>query len=161
MPDAVSSIVGRQDFGPREANVSRSDLKAVHKRFQDSGLAVDYYSQEDGDLILLPVDQADCVIEVTESGKLSCQFGIDMQELRTLVSGPGNEDIAEDELQRVARDHLRPFSRKFGPGLRELGFEETVDTAAEHYAISFEKPVDLGDPEAVRSELQSCLSLIS
>ena len=65
-----------------------------------------------------------------------------MEELRILLAGSTPEDISEDELQRVARDQLRPVTQKYRSSLRGSGFEETVETTEQHYAISFEKTID-------------------
>jgi hypothetical protein len=140
---------------------SNPQLSLILRQIREKGFPFEPLRQAEGESVLYRADKADCVIELWDSGRLTCQFGIDMEELRNLVSGSGNEDIAEDELQRVARDHLRPLSRRYGPGLKELGYEEIVDTAEHHYAISFEKTLNLSDPPAVLSEIQGCLSILS
>jgi hypothetical protein len=136
-------------------------LKAVQKRLTDRDLPFDYARQPEGDSILLSVDQSDCLLELWADGKLSCQFGVDMEELRTLVAGSSNEDIAEDELQRVARDHLRPQFQKYRAPFLARGFEEAVETTEHSYAVCFNKTVDLSDPEAAARSVQDCLSVVT
>jgi hypothetical protein len=136
-------------------------LKDIRERLKQIGRPFEYMRQPEGDSILLPVEKADCLLELWAGGKLSCQFGVDMEELRILVAGSSNEDIAEDELQRVARDHLRPRFQKFRAPLLAQGFEEVVETTEHSYAVSFNKSVDLSDPAGAVSAVQSCLSAVS
>jgi len=81
----------------------------------------------------------DYLIELDPRDGLWCLFGIDMQELRLLVSGSGNEDLGEDELQRVAREQLRPVYRRYQPLFARAGFDEEVVVDAESYAIGYVK----------------------
>jgi hypothetical protein len=140
--------------------MSREPMKLIQEGLREAGYSFDRIHQEAGESLLLVMERADCVVELMPDGRLACQFGVDMEELRTLVSGDSNEDIAEDELQRVAREHLRPRFQKFRPRLTAHGFEETVDTTAQYYAISFVKPLDLSDPPRVVSQLEDCLKLL-
>ncbi len=84
----------------------------------------------------------DYLIEVDPVRGLRCLFGVDMEELRLLVSGSSNEDLGEDELQRVAREHLRPLFRRYQPIFASAGFEERVEVDPESYAIAFAKSID-------------------
>ena len=136
-------------------------IKLIEEGLKKAGIACQYANQESVNSILIPVKTADCLVELYSDGRLSCQFGVDMEELRTLLAGDTTEDIAEDELQRVARDHLRPLCHKYRPILINNGFEETIDVTEDYYAISFVKSVDLSDPNSVMVELQDCLKRLS
>ena len=94
-------------------------------------------------------------------GRLSVQFGMDMEELRTLLAESSTEDIAEDELQRVAKDHLRPMVQRYRPKLVALGFQEGKEVTEEYYAMSFQKTVLVADASDVISQVQDCLHLFS
>jgi hypothetical protein len=98
----------------------------------------------------------DYLIELDPARGLMCLFGVDMQELRLMVSGAGNEDLGEDELQRVAREHLRPMWRRHQPRFAASGFTEEVVVDAESYAVAFVKPVVGMMPEAVVAWVQWC-----
>ena len=135
-------------------------LKGIHQKLRDTGFLLDYTSQPEGDSLLFQIEKADCLVELWADGRLCCQFGIDMEELRLLLAGSSTEDIAEDELQRVARDHLRPMVNKYRGALLSDGFEETVDTSEQHYAICFVKTLDLSSPETVVSTFQDCLQVL-
>jgi len=98
----------------------------------------------------------DCLIEVDPAGGVWCLFGIDMEELRLLVSGSSNEDLGEDELQRVAREHLRPLYRRYQPLFAGAGFGEEVVVDAESYAIAFVKQTAGLSPAGFVEAVQWC-----
>ncbi|MEW6323903.1 MAG: hypothetical protein AB1515_00795 [Nitrospirota bacterium] len=89
------------------------------------------------------------LIELDAERGVSCLFGVDMEELRLLVSGSGNEDLGEDELQRVAREHLRPLRRRYEALFTRAGFVEEVRVDAHSYAVAFVKAVAGMPPETV------------
>ena len=134
-------------------------LELIEKGLREASITFQRVNQEKGNSLLVPVETADCLVELYSDGRLTCQFGVDMEELRTLLAGDTAEDIAEDELQRVARDHLRPLFQKYRSALMANGFEETIDATEEYYAISFVKSVDLSDQNRVIAQLQDCLKL--
>jgi hypothetical protein len=93
----------------------------------------------------------DYLIEV-DAGGVWCLLGVDMQELRLLVSGSSNEDLGEDELQRVAREQLRPLYRRYQPLFAGAGFEEEVIVDAGSYAIGFVKrPAGLSPADIIET----------
>jgi hypothetical protein len=98
------------------------------------------FSEEASGRLAIAGGPDDYLIEVDPAGGVWCLFGVDMQELRLMVSGSGNEDLGEDELQRVAREQLRPLCRRYQPLFAGAGFEEEVVVDAESYAIAFVKP---------------------
>jgi hypothetical protein len=141
--------------------MGKEQLEHVEQGLKETGIAFRQANHVSGDSILIPVETEDCLVELHSDGRLSCQFGVDMEELRTLLAGDTTEDIAEDELQRVARDHLRPLFKKYRSILIANGFEETIDATEEYYAIGFVKSVDLPDRNRVITEIQDCLKLFS
>jgi hypothetical protein len=141
--------------------MGKEQLKLIEQGLREAGVTFQNANQEGGNSLLIPVETGDCLVELYSDGRLSCQFGVDMEELRTLLAGDTTEDIAEDELQRVARDHLRPMLNKYRSILIAKGFEETIDTTEEYYAISFIKSVDQSDRNRVIAEIQDCLKLVS
>ena len=135
-------------------------LKELQRRLKEIGYRFEYTRQPEGDSLLYSVEKAECLVEVWADGRLSCQFGMDMEELRTLLAGSSNEDIAEDELQRVARDQLRPLFQKYRRPLLSQGFEEGVDTSEQHYAVSFVKSLNLSDSSSVISDIQASIQVL-
>lgn len=121
-------------------------LAALRGRLAQAGLS---FEEDPGaDQLLLVRDDLAGLVELCADGRLVVLFGVDMDELRTLVSGDATEDLSEDELARVARDHLRPTVNAHKPWLKVEGFEEALDTSADHYAITFTKTLALNDPDA-------------
>lgn len=98
------------------------------------------------------------ILELISDGRLVALFGMDMDELRVLVSGDATEDLSEDELQRVARDNLRPAVNVYKPFFLLKGFEEGVDTGEGYYAIAFTKKLDLADPASVAGGIQDLVN---
>ncbi len=98
----------------------------------------------------------DYLIEVDATGGVWCLFGVDMQELRLLVSGSSNEDLGEDELQRVAREQLRPLYRRYQPLFVQAGFEEEVIVDAESYAIACVKRMAGANPAEIVEAVRWC-----
>jgi len=98
----------------------------------------------------------DYLIEVDAAG-VWCLLGVDMQELRLLVSGSSNEDLGEDELQRVAREQLRPLYRRYQPLFAGAGFEEEVIVDAGSYAIGFVKrPAGMSPADIIETVKWCC-----
>lgn len=91
----------------------------------------------------------DYLLELDSEQGVMCLFGVDMEELRLLVSGGSNEDLGEDELQRVAREHLRPLYRRYESVLTRAGFASEVRVDAHSYAVAFVKPITGLSPESV------------
>jgi hypothetical protein len=114
-----------------------SALALLKSRLEQAGLVFEDDAAADG-LVLVRDDLAG-LVELGADGRLVVLFGVDMDELRTLVSGDATEDLSDDELARVARDHLRPTVNAHKPWLKGDGFEEGLDTSANHYAITFTK----------------------
>lgn len=136
-------------------------LTTVQEQLRDVGLPFERIEQEGGFSLLYAIEKDDCVVELWTDGRLSIQFGMDMGELRTLLAGSTTEDIAEDELQRVAKDHLRPMAKRYRSRLVALGFQEGTEVTEEYYAMSFQKTMDFSDPSQIISQVKACLHLFS
>jgi hypothetical protein len=126
---------GREVTGRDESTVADMDL--FKTLLQQAG--VSFVEESDGRLSIAGGPD-DYLVEVDPHGNVWCLFGVDMSELRLLVSGSSNEDLGEDELQRVAREQLRPLHRRYQPLFAGAGFEEEVVVDADSYAIGFVKP---------------------
>jgi hypothetical protein len=116
-------------------------------------------ADRDGKTLLIESPDTDYLLELCADGKLLCQFGVDLEELRGMISGGTTEDLSSDELQRSAREHLRPIVAQYRGKLIAAGFEEEVEATEEHYAITFKKALDLDRPEHVIEALKWCRKL--
>lgn len=110
-----------------------------------------------GGSLLMNLPDADCLVEVFGDGRLACQFGVDMEEMRSLLTGSQTEDMADDELVYVARYHLKPIVDRYRPGLLREGLEECVEATPDHYAIVFQTVLDLSSPQRVAHKVARCL----
>lgn len=127
---------------PRHEKTIRGETTAVEMDklktlLQQAGIS---FGEESAGRLVIVDGPDDYLIEVDPHGDVWCLFGVDMSELRLLVSGSSNEDLGEDELQRVAREHLRPLYRRYQPLFAGAGFEEEVVVDADSYAIAFVMP---------------------
>ena len=120
----------------------------------------DFYELEPGGAIAMDLGESGWMLELQPSERLLCQVGVDMDELRTLLSGSTPEDISSDELQRVAKDHLRPSMRRYKPKLIEAGFEEGIEVEEEFMAITYERPIDFQDPAYINETIDWCRKFI-
>jgi hypothetical protein len=123
-----------------------SDWSMLRSRLAQAGLA--FEEDAAADRLLLARDDLAGLVELCADGRLIVLFGVDMDELRTLVSGDATEDLSDDELARVARDQLRPTVNAHKPWLKSDGFEEGIDASADHYAITFTKALGFKQTDA-------------
>ncbi|HEY5594950.1 MAG TPA: hypothetical protein VIL61_07320, partial [Nitrospiria bacterium] len=100
------------------------------------------------------------LVELFSDGRFACQFGVDMEEMRNLLTGDQTEDMADDELVRVARYHLKAIVDRYRAALLKQGFEEGIEATPDHYAITFHVMLDLSHPDrAVHQVAQYLLAL--
>ena len=123
-----------------------------------SKMAFEETGRGDGSLAI-EADGAEYLLELCADGKLLCQFGVDLDELRGMISGGTTEDLSDDELQRSAREHLRPIVTKYRGKLIAAGFEEAIEANEEYYAITFKKRLDLARPDQIVETLKWCARL--
>ena len=138
-----------------EAIVRLDGLKTL---LSQSKMAFEETGRGDGSLAI-EADGAEYLLELCADGELLCQFGVDLDELRGMISGGTTEDLSDDELQRSAREHLRPIVNKYRGKLTAAGFEEAIEANEEYYAITFKKTLDLARPDQVVETLKWCARL--
>jgi hypothetical protein len=119
------------------------------------------FSESDaaGGLLRIETHDPDLLVELDPSGAILCQFGQDLEELRGMISGNTTEDLSDDELQRAAREHLRPTVTRYRSALRTAGFEETVEATGDHYVIVFRKSFDPADSDSLLKTLKWTVGL--
>jgi hypothetical protein len=132
------------------------DIEAAFKKLGWSYERLDGQDEHGGSL-LLNLPEADCLVELFGDGRLACQFGVDMEEMRSLLTGDQTEDMADDELVRVARYHLKPIVDRYRAALLREGLEETAEATSDHYAIVFQTVLDLSSPQQVAHKVARCL----
>ncbi|HUJ79418.1 MAG TPA: hypothetical protein VLY45_03770 [Nitrospiria bacterium] len=127
-------------------------MAILKTRLREAGVA---FSEEASGRLAVAGGPDEYLIEVAPDG-VRCLFGVDMEELRLLVSGSGNEDLGEDELQRVAREQVRPLVRRYQPIFAAAGFQEEVVVDAGSYAVAFVKPTAGFSPSAIVEVVRWC-----
>lgn len=130
-----------------------TDFDQVKALLHQSGVA---FTEESTGRLGIETGPADYLIELDPEQGLMCLFGVDMSELRLLVSGASNEDLGEDELQRVAREHLRPVCRLYQPIFAKAGFTEEVITDPDSYVVGFVKSINGLDPKTIVNWVRWC-----
>jgi hypothetical protein len=113
---------------------------------------------EPGGALTLPLDDGDWLLEITPDGRLICQTGIDMDDLKSLLSDGTPEELGTDELAKQAKYYLQPAVSKFRRPLLEAGFEEATEMNAEFVAVTFHRSVDLGNADDVSKAVEWCLA---
>lgn len=132
---------------PKQAS-ALDKVETAFKKLDWSYERLEGYSDH-GTSLLLVLPETDCLVELFSDGRFACQFGVDMEEMRNLLTGDQTEDMADDELVRVARYHLKAIVDRYRAALLKQGFEEGIEATPDHYAITFQTRLDLSNPDQV------------
>jgi hypothetical protein len=138
--------VETQSVDPAWASV-RARLRRSHPAF--------YEVEADGAL-LMDLGHDGWLLEVTPDGRLLCQMGMAIDDVKALMSEGTSEDLGTDEVAKQAKYYLQPAVAKFRPALRGAGFEESSEMTEEYVATTFQRAVDFGKPEEVEQAVQWC-----
>ena len=98
--------------------------------------------------------------ELTPDGRVLCQYGIAMDDVRSLMSDGTTEDLGSDELAKQAKYFIQPAVSKYRQLLLQSGFSEQTDMNDDFVAATFERAVDLTNPAAVQSLTAWCMRTI-
>lgn len=100
------------------------------------------------------------LFELTPDGRVLCQYGISMDDVRSLTSDGTTEDLGTDELAKQAKYFIQPAVSKYRQVLLQSGFSEQTDMNDEFVAVTFERKMDLADPANVQGLTQWCVRTI-
>lgn len=134
-------------------------IKELMKELDQGSIDFSETEEPKGGLSLSTGDE-DCLVEIHPDQSLVCLFGLDLDELRGMISGGATEDLSSDELQKVARDSLR---RTIGPRamvLRKLGFEEEIQATDEIFVLSYRKVLKNQEIKTNLETIRQCLKVI-
>ena len=115
-----------------------------------------FYELEPGGSLALELNADGWMLEVTPDGRLICQTGMDMDDIKSLLSTGTPEDLGTDELAKQAKYYLQPAVAKVRPKLIGAGFEEVTDMTDQYVAVLFQRAVDLEKPEDVTETIKWC-----
>jgi hypothetical protein len=114
------------------------------------------YDLEPGGALALDLESDGWLLEITPDGRLMCQHGIAMDDIKSLMSDGTTEDLGSDEVAKQAKYFLQPAVAKFRPALTEAGFDEHTEMNDEYVAIQFEKAVDWQRLDEVQHLVRWC-----
>jgi hypothetical protein len=115
-----------------------------------------FFELEPGGALALSLGDDGWLLEITPDGRLICQYGMDMEDIKTLLSTDTPEDLGTDELAKQAKWYIQPEAAKHRQNLVRAGFQENVEMTDEHVAVLFQRVVDLNDPEALSKTVRWC-----
>lgn len=125
----------------------RSQLRRAHPTF---------YESEAGGALLMDLGSDGWLLELTPDGRVLCQMGMAIDDIKCLMSEGTPEDLGTDEVAKQAKYYLQPAVAKFRSVLREAGFEETTEMTEEYVATTFSKAVGYHKPDEVERIVKWC-----
>lgn len=115
-----------------------------------------FYELEAEGALLMDLGGDGWLLEITPDGRLLCQMGMALDDVKTLMSEGTPEDLGTDEVAKQTKWYLQSAVTKYRPVLREAGFEETSEMTEEYVATTFGKAVDFRKPEEVEQAVRWC-----
>ena len=115
-----------------------------------------FYELEAEGALMMDLGGDGWLLEITPDGRLLCQMGMAIDDVKSLMSEGTPEDLGTDEVAKQAKYYLQPAVAKFRPALRGAGFEESSEMTEEYVATTFQKAVDFRKPEDVEQAVRWC-----
>src|SRR2546430_17200699 len=116
----------------------------------------EFYELEPGGALGLPLATEGWMLEITPDGRIICQTGVDMDDIKSLLSDGTPEDLGTDELAKQAKYFLQPAVAKFRATLVRAGFEETTEMTEEYVAGTVYPTVDFQKLNEVTQAIRWC-----
>ncbi|HSN04312.1 MAG TPA: hypothetical protein VLS44_04970 [Nitrospira sp.] len=98
--------------------------------------------------------------ELRPDGRVLCQYGIAMDDVKSLMSDGTTEDLGTDELAKQAKYFIQPAVSKYRQLLLQSGFSEQTEMNDDFVAVTFERTVDITNFAAVHSLTTWCVRTI-
>ena len=114
------------------------------------------YELEPGGPLMMDLGEEGWLLEVTPDRRLLCQMGMDLEDIKSLMSDGTPEDLGNDEVAKQVKYYIQPAVAKFRQTLRGAGFEETTEMNDDYVAAIFHKDVDFTKPEEIEQAIQWC-----
>ena len=132
-----------------------SSWETVRSRLRD--MEPEFYELEPGGSLALGLDEEEgWMLEVTPDGRVICQIGMDMDDIKHLMSDGTCEDLGSDEVAKQAKFYLQPAVTKKRHVLLGAGFEESTDMNDQYVATLFQRAVDFRNLEDVARSVRWC-----
>lgn len=118
------------------------------------------YELEPEGALALDLGNDGWILEIKPEGKLLCQYGVDMEDVMSLMSDGTPEDLGTDEVAKQAKYFIQPAVSKFRALLLQSGFSEESEMNEEYVAATFERSVDFTNLPKVMDLMRWCCSQI-
>jgi hypothetical protein len=128
-----------------------ASVRAQLRRSQPS-----FYELEAEGALMMDLGGDGWLLEITPDGRLLCQMGMAIDDVKSLMSEGTPEDLGTDEVAKQAKYYLQPAVAKFRPALRGAGFEETSEMTEDYVATTFQKAVDFRKPDEIEQAVRWC-----
>jgi hypothetical protein len=115
-----------------------------------------FYELEPGGALMMDLGSDGWLLELTPDGRLLCQMGMEIEDVKRLMSEGTPEDLGTDEVAKQAKYYLQPAVSKYRATLRGAGFQETTEMNEEYVATTFQKIVDFQNLGEVTQTVQWC-----
>jgi hypothetical protein len=96
------------------------------------------------------------LLEIRPDGQLLCQYGVSMDDVKSLMSEGTPEDLGTDEIAKQAKYFIQPAVSRFRSLLLNSGFAEELEMNEDYVAVTFERTVDFQNLAAVQDLVQWC-----
>ncbi len=115
-----------------------------------------FYELEPGGSLALELGGDGWLLEIRPDGQVLCQYGVAMDDVKTLMSDGTPEDLGTDEIAKQAKYFIQPAVAKFRPLLVQSGFVEALDMNEDYVAVTFQRSVDFQNLSTVQGLVQWC-----
>lgn len=119
------------------------------------------YEVEPGGALVLELGDDGWLLEITPDGRLICQAGMDMDDIKSLLSDGTAEDLGSDELAKQVKYYLQPIVSKVRKTFLGAGFEEHTEMTDDYVAVTFQRPVDFAKPDDVAQAIRWCRAQVA
>jgi len=131
-----------------------TDWAAVRARLRER--LPSFYELESGGALMMDLGAEGWLLEVTPDRRLLCQMGMDLDDIKSLMSDGTPEDLGTDEVAKQVKYYIQPAVGKFRHALLGAGYEETTEMNDDFVAAIFQKAVDFAKPEEIEEEIRWC-----
>ena len=115
---------------------------------------------EPGGAMAMDLGHDGWLLELTPDGKLLCQYGMALDDVKTLLSDGTPEDLGTDEIAKQAKYYIQPAVSKYRAILLKSGFSEQTEMNDEYVAVRFERSMDVTNPISVQDLMRWCVRTI-
>lgn len=116
---------------------------------------------EPGGALVLELGDDGWLLEITPDGRLICQAGMDMDDIKSLLSDGTAEDLGSDELAKQVKYYLQPIVSKVRKTFLGAGFEEQTEMTDDYVAVTFQRPVDFAKPDDIAQVIRWCRAQVA